>query len=218
MRALIDAELARARAYQIGRATVSLPDRPVLNPEPVVEAKRQAEYAAFRARCEAEAAVWNAEATRWHEEREDIAAAIFRIDVTAQARSPAGLGRSNLECAGDGDDDESNSGSSSLDADPDEDRNNATAAAQLMAMDMLSGEMGLATSSTLSKLVEESLMINEAVGEAHDRVRWLNKVAERTRAIRTVRAQQQHEFIEAWKARAAEEAAAERRLHEQEYQ
>ena len=194
-RAAIDAEVARERATLVGRVQARLPERPILSNDPVVEARRKAEYDAFRDRCAAEAAVWNAEATRWHAERASVAAALFRIDASALAQTRGGLVQPWDAGAG-AEDDEEASSEEELEGD-----SSATAVerrAEALSAEMLSCDVGLAASSGLADLAERQLEISSAVTEAHDRVRWLLAVAERRRAIEVVREEQRAAFITRW--------------------
>jgi hypothetical protein len=72
---------ARLRRAHVGLAHPALPPRAVYSNDDAAEACRSAEYAALEARCAAQAAAWNSEAHRWHAERIDTAAELFRIEA-----------------------------------------------------------------------------------------------------------------------------------------
>lgn len=217
-RASLDAELAKQRALQVGRAVVTLPD-PLLpgglgGGDPELEKRRAAEFASLRARCEAEAAVWNAEAMRWATERAEIAGEYFRLDASKLARQPGGLLQPGDRMLEEGQRSEQSSDAEDADEDAEDAEDEAEEAAQQHAEEQLffACEAGLTAFTDLAEMAQRELDINAAVAEAHERTRWMHAAAERRRALSTLQKEQRSAFIARWLRKASqayeEDAAA----------
>lgn len=211
-RASLDAELARARALQVGRVNVSLPEPLLPNGlgggDEDLEMRRRAEYAALEARCRAEAAAWNEEAMRWAAERIDIAAEHFRIDASKLAHQHGGLLQAGERLSHDGDDDDDSECSYDMDMERDSDAEARESAERQSAAESVfsSIDAGLTVFSDLAAISQRHLDINGAVSEAHERVRWIHAVSERRRAIATLQQEQRSAFISRWLRKAADAA------------
>ena len=182
-RAPIEAIEARLRQAQVGLARVDLPEPPVYSNDAAVEAQRSAEHAALVARCHVQAAAWNAEAHRWHVERADVAAALFRVEANASTFSGR-LAHSHAASSASG------SGDRQL-------------FDTLSVADMLANDAGLAACSVLAHLADDQMDVDDYAAEARERVRWLASVSLRRAAIATLCDEQRSAFIEQWRRRAA---------------
>ena len=192
---------ARLRRAHVGLTQVSLPPRAVYSNDEKIEAARAVEYNALKTRCEAQAAAWNLEARRWHNERVDVAAALFRVEASnLLASSPAGAAHSASSsptrqgCS----DDSAACSSTTL---------GESLVGGLSALpDMLAAECGLAANTGLATLCDDEIDVSAAVAEARERARWLATIAIRRAAYKTLCEEQRAAFVAQWRKRMADDA------------
>lgn len=151
---------AQQRAESIGLVSLhKLREAPTYTNETATESERAAEYAAFLARCHAEADAWNAEARRWHAQRFNLAAELFRVEAQAALR----MRQQRLHGGGDG-------GSSFFG----HQRGLPRLTDALSAVDMLSADAGLTASSMLADLAEDQMEVDNSVSEFRERIKALD--------------------------------------------
>ena len=170
--ARLEAIEARLRTEHVGLAVVDLPPRPVYTNDPELEARREAEYNAYSVACEAEAEVLNAEALRWHAKRLDIACALFREEISADASSSSSSRAALPKRRGLSD--------------------------MLAAADMLSADLGFAASSFLATLADGEMELNAAVTEARELFRSRAVAERRNEAIHALITEKRMAFEGAW--------------------